>query len=257
MNISVYTLKGTSNNSSYFKIMSWIFLGLVFIGFAPSFYLKLLVEDQPFYPKGLPFPYIIHGFILTCWYVFLVLQTTLIQHRNLRLHRKFGVLGAFWAFLVLISTFWVISLFPARMAELANDLGKTVEEVEPGLSGILWLDFFMSLLFVGFIGLGISERNNPEVHKRMMFFSGLVFLFAAVFRVGGIIGFLTDIDAGPILGLGILFMISISLLFHDKNMFGRVLPLTWVCFGTYWLAIIASFILGESDSAKKFILELF
>jgi len=257
MNFSAYPMKGTSLNSPYFKIMSWIFLGLVFIGFAPSFYLKFLVEDQPFYPKGLPFPYILHGFVLTVWYVLLVFQTTFIQNRKLNLHRKMGYFGAFWAFAVLISTFWVISLFPARMAELANDLGKTIEEVEPGLSGILWMDFFMCLLFVGFVGIGISERNNTVVHKRMMFFSGLVFLFAAVFRVGGIIGFLTGVDAGPVLGLGILLMISISLLFHDKNNFRRILPLTWVSFGIYWLAIIASFILGESVSGKMFILELF
>jgi hypothetical protein len=246
-----------THNPSFFKVMSWIFLGLVFIGFAPSFYLKFLLEEQPFYPKGLPFPYILHGFVLTIWYVLLVFQATFIENRKLNLHSKMGYFGAFWAFAVLISTFWVISLFPARMAELANDLGKTIEEVEPGLSGILWLDFFMCLLFVGFVGIGISERNNTVVHKRMMFFSGLVFLFAAVFRVGGIIGFLTGIDAGPILGLGMLLMISTSLLFHDKNKFGRVLSLTWICFGTYWLAIIASFILGESDSAKRFILELF
>lgn len=246
-----------THTSSFFKVMSWIFLGLVFIGFAPSFYLKFLVDDQPFYPKGLPVPYMLHGLVLTVWYVLLVIQTTLIQNRNLKLHRKLGVLGAFWAFLVLISTFWVISLFPARMAELANDLGKTVEEVEPGLSGILWLDFFMSLLFVGFVSLGISERRNPDVHKRLMFFSGLVFLFAAVFRVGGIVGFLTGISAGPILGLVILLLISTTILFHDKKRFGKVLSLTWFCFGVYWLAIITSFVLGESDWGKGFILELF
>lgn len=246
-----------SYNSSYFKIMSWLFLALVFIGFAPSFFLKFLVEDQPLYPKGLPLPYIFHGLILTIWYALLVFQTTLIQNKNLNQHRKMGVFGAFWALLVIISTFWVISFFPARMAELANDLGKTVEEVEPGLSGILWLDFFMSLLFVGFVGMGIAQRNNPIVHKRLMFFSGLVFLFAAVFRIGGIIGYLSGFNAGPILGLVILLLISISALFHDKIKLKRVLPLTWACFGLYWIAIIVSFVLGENDSAKRFILELF
>lgn len=249
--------KDNSAGSSYFKIMSWIFLALVFIGFAPSFYLKLWVENQPFYPKGLPLPYIFHGLVLTVWYVLFVFQTTLIKNKNLTLHRKMGFFGAFWAFLVLVSTLWVISLFPARMGELANDLGKPLEEVEPGLSGILWLDFFMSLLFVGFIGLGISERKNPAIHKRLMFFSGLVFLFAAVFRVGGIIGFLTGINAGPILGLGILLLISASALFHDKNKLGKVLPLTWTCFALYWLAIILSFVLGEMEWGKKIILDFF
>lgn len=246
-----------SADSSYFKIMSWIFLSLVFIGFAPSFFLKFLVDDQPFYPNGLPLPYIIHGLVLTIWYVLMVFQTTLIQKRNLRLHRKMGFFGAIWAFLVLASTLWVISLFPPRMAELANHLGKTIEEVEPGLAGILWLDFFMSLLFVGFMGLGISERKNPDIHKRLMFFSGLVFLFAAVFRLGGIIGLLAGFDAGPILGIGILILISISVLFHDKVKLGKVLPLTWTCFGLYWLAVILSFALGEMEWGIKTMLRFF
>lgn len=249
--------KKKTSTTSYFKIMSWIFLGLVFIGFAPSFYLKILVEDQTFYPNGLPFPYILHGVVLSGWYILLVIQTTLIQSRNLKLHRKMGVFGAFWAFVVLASTFWVISLFPGRMAELANDLGKTVEEIEPGLAGILWLDFFMSLLFVGFMGSGISERKNQDIHKRLMFFSGLVFLFAATFRVGGIIGSLTGISAAPILGLGILILISISVLFHDKVKLGKVLPLTWTCFGLYWLAVISSFVLGEMEWGIKTILRFF
>ncbi len=242
---------------SFFNIMSWVFLGLVFVGFAPSFFLKFLVEDQPFYPKGLPIPYIVHGIILTGWYVLFVFQSNLVQNSNLTLHRKIGLFGAIWAFLVLASTFWVISLFPSRIADLASDLGKTVEEVEPGLAGILWLDFFMSLLFVGFVGLGISERKNPDVHKRFMFFSGLVFLFAAVFRIGGIIGFLSGINAGPILGLGLLLIISSSILIHDRRKIGKVLPLTWSCFGVYWVAISASFVLGELDWSKKLILDFF
>lgn len=244
-------------SSSYFKIMSWVFLGLVFVGFAPSFFLKFLVDDQPFYPNGLPIPYIFHGLILTAWYILFVVQTTLIQNRNLSLHRKMGVFGAIWALFVLASTFWVISLFPGRMAELALDLGKTVDDVEPGLSGILWLDFFMSLLFAAFVSLGISERKKPEKHKRLMFFAGLVFLFAAVFRVGGIIGLLGGFSLGPFLGLGILLTISISLLFHDRIKLGKVLPLTWGCFGFYWLGVILSFVLGESAWGKAYILQLF
>ncbi|MDP2042612.1 MAG: hypothetical protein Q8S14_05920 [Algoriphagus sp.] len=249
--------RAKSMSPPYFHAMTWIFLCLVFIGFAPSFFLKFWIEAQPFYPEGLPIPYILHGLVLTVWYVFLVVQSTLIKNRSLNLHRKIGYFGAIWAFFVLASTLWVISLFPSRMEELSFALGKTVQEIEPGLSGILWLDFFMSLLFSSFVGLGIAERKNPEAHKRLMFFSGLVFLFAAVFRISGIVGTLGGIEAGPVFGLGLLLVISISVLFYDRMQLGKVLPITWGCFGFYWFGVILSFILGESSWGKEFMLGLF
>jgi hypothetical protein len=109
--------------SDYFFIMNCLFLALVFLGFAPSFYVKFLVPDQPFYPQGLPVLYIFHGIVLTVWYVFLVFQSGLIRSNKLVIHRKTGWFGAFWAVLVLGSTLWVIQFFPGRMEQLASDLG--------------------------------------------------------------------------------------------------------------------------------------
>jgi len=234
-----------------------IFLALVYIGFAPSFYLNFLVDDHPLYPRGLPWAYIVHGVVLTGWYLLFVVQSSLIVSGNRALHRRLGYLGAVWAVGVLATTWWAVRMFPNRMQELALETGQTVAEVEPGLAGILWLDVFMSLLFLGFVAGGTLHRSRPREHKRLMLFAGLAFLFAAVFRVSGMVGHLTGLAFGPLLGLLLLVVLWLSVLIHDRRAEGRVLAVTWTAFGLYWVAVVSSFLLGGSSWGEAFIVGLF
>lgn len=172
------------SRSYYFYSIFIIQSVIVFLGFAPSFYLKFLVDDDPYYPGGLPVPHMIHGCILTIWYIFLVAQTRWISSNNVMIHKRMGRFGAAWAAMVFLSTWWVIFLFPSRLAGLAQESNSTVAELEPNLVQILWLDVFMSILFAAFIIAGIINRYSPHIHKRVMLFSGVVFLFAASSRLG-------------------------------------------------------------------------
>jgi len=234
------------NRSNYFYIMFWILLILVFIGFAPSFYLKPLISEHPFYPDGLPGSHIVHGVILTLWYIFLVVQSGWVNYNKVHIHRKLGWIGVTWAVLVVSSTVYTVSLFPERMVALAQQLNSTVEEIEPGLVSILWLDVFMCLLFVVFFTLAVLQRNKPDIHKRLMLYTGLVFIFAATNRVAGILGYLTGSDISFILGFLLLLALTVSVLFHDYKTKKRILPISWWCFGLYWLAIVLSIIITET-----------
>ncbi len=233
--------------SNYFYTMFWILLVLVFLGFAPSFYLRPLVTEQPFYPDGLPNPHRVHGIILTIWYIFLVVQSGWIKYNKVHIHRKLGWFGVTWAVLVLFSTAYTVSIFPERMVVLAQQLNSTVAEIEPGLVSILWLDVFMSLLFVVFFILAILQRNNPDIHKRFMLYTGLVFIFAATNRVAGTIGYLTFSSITPVLGSLLLLSLTASVLVHDYKTRKRILPVSWWCFGLYWLAIVLSMVIGETS----------
>jgi uncharacterized integral membrane protein len=235
------------NRSTYFRNMSRILLLFVFLGFAPSFYLKFLLDEHSFYPDGLPLPHVIHGIILTVWYVFLVVQTGLIESNRFNLHQRLGWFGAVWAVLVLVSTVWVISVFPNRMQSLAHQLQSTVDEVEPGLTFILWLDVFMCLLFIGFLTTAIVKRNEAAIHKRLMLYTGLVFIFAATNRMAGSIAYITGLDISMPLGLLLLVSLTGSLLLHDRKAYGRILGVSWWCFGLYWAGVILSLVISSSD----------
>ncbi|MBX2964139.1 MAG: hypothetical protein KF687_16630 [Cyclobacteriaceae bacterium] len=232
---------------NFFYFMHIALLVLVFLGFAPSFYLKPLIADQPFYPNGLPTPHIIHGIILTVWYIFLVVQARWIKIKTISTHRKSGWFGAVWAVLVIASTVWVISLFPDRMEALAQQTHSTVEELEPNLLQILWLDIFMSTLFVALILTGILKRNTPHIHKRVMLYTGIVFLFAAAFRLGGIISDLTIPVLGPATSVGLLLGLTVSLLVHDYRTRKKIYPVSWLCFALYWGFTALSFLVAETE----------
>jgi hypothetical protein len=234
------------SDSNYFFAMFWILLMLVLIGFAPSFYVKSLAPEHPLYPNGLPNPHIVHGIILTVWYIFLVVQVGWIKFNKIHTHRMLGWFGATWAALVFASTIWVISIFPERMEQLAKQLNSTVDEVEPGSVSIIWLDIFMCVLFVACFTIAIIKRKQPIIHKRLMLYTGIAFIFAAVFRIGGIASYLLENNVGMLVSLLILVCITVSLLVHDYKSIGKIQPVSWWCFGLYWLAIILSNVIAET-----------
>ncbi len=242
-----------TSRSNYFYSVYWILLVVVFLGFAPSFYLKFLIPDQSYYPNGLPTLHIVHGIILTVWYIFLVVQARWIAVKKISVHRKMGWLGAAWAVLVMITTWWVISVFPDRMVLLAAQTNSTVEALEPGLVQILWLDIFMSVLFVAFILTGFIKRKTPHIHKRLMLYSGIVFLFAATGRLGGIIGFLTIPPLGFITNVAILLGLTASLMIHDYRRYKKIYTVSWVCFALYWGLTFLSFYVAETKVGSQLI----
>jgi hypothetical protein len=243
--------------SNYFYGISIAFLLIVFFGFAPSFYLKFLVGDQEYYPEGLPVPHMVHGFILTTWYVFLVLQTRLIQSRRAKVHMQLGWFGVSWSVLVVLSTCWVISVFPARMQWLAEKMNSSVDHVEPGLASILWMDVFMTIMFIVCIAGGIINRKKPAIHKRLMLYSGIAYLFAATYRIGGNLSYETKIPILGITGTLTLLLLTGSLFWHDWKRFGKILPVSWQCFIAYWILTIGAKMVGNTAWGKDFILSIF
>ncbi|HRD52653.1 MAG TPA: hypothetical protein PKY96_08395 [Flavobacteriales bacterium] len=228
-----------------------LMLLIVFLGFAPSYYLRPWASWDEFYPEGLPWPHLIHGIILTVWYAFLLLQAALIRSKSVQLHRRLGWAGAVWALLVLGSTAWVMMLFPGRMQLLAAQRGTTVQELEPGLASLLWLDMFMGLLFAIFTGLAIARRREPAIHKRLMLFSGVVFLFAATSRIGGTLAKLTDCEPLALIGMVLLLAVSASILVHDRRTEGRILPVSAYCFSVYWAFFLLAMAIGSTDFGER------
>ena len=79
----------------FFFVAHLALLIVVLVGFAPTFYLRALSERHP-----LPAILILHGAVLTCWFLFTVLQAWLMQMRRVRWHRRMGYVAAGYAGLV-------------------------------------------------------------------------------------------------------------------------------------------------------------
>jgi hypothetical protein len=163
------TASGRAGRSgqSYFYVTVAILTGLlVFVGFAPSFYLKGALGPA----RDLSALTVGHGVVMTTWYVLFFLQATLIARKRPDLHRRAGVAGAIVAMLIVVlgSLVQFNSLGDDRVR--LGALHAVVASIAP------FFDFAV------LVGCALYWRKKADVHKRLMLLATLTPLGAAIGR---------------------------------------------------------------------------
>src|ERR1043165_414761 len=82
-----------ASERKFYSRMAILLVAVVFLGFAPSFYLKGVVPPYPRPNPTLPPAVMFHGLTFTLWMVLLVLQTQLVATRRVETHMKLGKLA--------------------------------------------------------------------------------------------------------------------------------------------------------------------
>ena len=153
-----------SPRSQYFYVVTAaLVLLVVFIGFAPSFYLKGHLGPA----RELSWLVRIHGAVMTAWFVLLLVQAVLIRRKRPDVHRLLGYLGGILALVLAVLVTAV--QFGATRDERAR-LGTL--HVEGGTIGFM-------LEFLLLVGLALWWRKRPEIHKRLMLVATVILLGAA------------------------------------------------------------------------------
>jgi hypothetical protein len=145
---------------------------VVFVGFAPTFYLR-----GAFHPDPLPPVFQIHGAVFSAWVILFVLQTALVSARRTPLHRRLGWLGGAVAVLMLVTGFLAAAAAVRR--------GTSMPGLPPPLI-FFAIPFFDLVTFAALVGAGLSQRARPAHHKRLMLLATLAVLAAAVARLPGV-----------------------------------------------------------------------
>lgn len=148
---------GLASDRIFFGGMGVFLLGSVFLGFAPTYYLK--TPDAPPLTPLLE----VHGAVLTAWYLFYIAQTTLVSARRVDLHRKFGMAG-----LVLAVAVTILSI------------GTTV--AVRGFNDRIVFSAVAVAMFVGFMVAGWLARRDGPAHKRFMLLAMISLMAPAVAR---------------------------------------------------------------------------
>ena len=205
-----YSHAAAARNQRWFYTAMAVAAALViFIGFAPSYYLK------PFTGAG-PLPPLVHmhGAVFTAWVILFVVQVRLVDARQLRLHRRLGV-GA----VVLSAAMMVLgtlTMFAAARRHGTAPFGLTGAQ-------FMLIPLIDILIFGTLVTFAVVYRRRGAVHKRLMLLAltgGL--LPAPLARIG------------IMLGLPVLFPLLLSGalaagVVHDRMTLGRVHPVNrWV-----------------------------
>ncbi len=128
---------------------------VIFLGFAPSFYLKGVTHaPPPLTPLS-----ITHGVVYTAWFALFVVQAALVPAKRIALHRQLGMTGA-----MLFGAMVVLGL---STAITAGRLGHAPPGSPPPL-------VFMALPVLGIpalvavVGLALLMRRRRDWHQRLM-----------------------------------------------------------------------------------------
>jgi hypothetical protein len=183
--------------------------GLVFWGFAPTYYLKLL-----FGSPALSTRLHIHGAIMSSWLVLFFVQACLISARRVDLHRRLGLAGVVIAILV------VIMGSTTTFNAAAREVGRHSEEATARVT-VLGLELVQMALFAALVAAAIWMRRRPDFHKRLMLLGTACMMPSAFSRIPVNLTFMVS-NMLSILILFNLFVVVSALIDTLRN--GRLHP---------------------------------
>ena len=206
----------------FFSGMSLALVLSVFIGFAPTYYLRSSFPESQTYAPPEAFFYAVHGAVCTAWMLLLLVQTWLVRGRHLALHRALGVLSLFVAIGVAGT-----GVYGALLAG-SRDRGFMAPPFAPEV--FLLVPLLDAGLFALLTGAGIALRRRPQAHKRLMLLGTLSMCQAALVRITPV-----GPASGPVMQLSLTLLFVLALAVWDKRSAGRVHPVTlWVGFPLFF-----------------------
>jgi hypothetical protein len=111
-------LPGRRFDHVFFPGLAWLMLIIVFVGFAPSYYLAGVLRS--------PLPSVaihVHALVFSCWIALLIAQTSLTVVGRVDIHRRLGIAGFILACSMLFVGVWAATDQLARESHVRDPLG--------------------------------------------------------------------------------------------------------------------------------------
>jgi hypothetical protein len=207
---------------------------IVLIGFSRTLYLRAWL-DVP----AIPAYVLLHGVVLTGWFVAVVFQAAFVAIHRTDIHRRLGWIAAGLGVATLILSVGVT--FAAVPRQYAGDSSSL-----PGLSRLFWANLAALLCFGVFLAAAIARRRRPETHKRLMLLAAMSVVQPAMARVRQV--WFPDLD-GSIFALVWLSLLVGALALHDLRRSGRVHSATLLG-GVFFLGsrAVALYLIAPSET---------
>lgn len=206
---------GARSESRFFVIMAIVPCVILFVGFAPSFYLKGLI---PAPVPALSLLTAVHGVVYTLWMALFIAQATLIHTGRPAVHRQLGMMGVLLFGIMVTLGYWT--------GITAGRLGHA----PPGAPEPL---VFMALPLIGITGslvivaMALWNRRYSDWHKRLM----LAAMFSLTAPGTGRILIAAGLGASPHLALLVSDVMLFVAMGYDYANTRRVHPAYWCALG--------------------------
>ena len=191
---------------AFFPAMSSLLIVLVFLGFAPTYYLR------PVSAGPIPAYLHVHGAAMTAWFLLLLVQTALIATRRRGAHRRLGIAGACVAVVIVVLNPLVVAW---SVPHLMAGNGSTELTALIVVGDLLVVGTFLVL-----VGLAIRWRRYPETHSRMLLLASLAVSGPALGRLS------LNLLGAPWAGVIAVMSLPLLIIVHDRVLMKRVHPAT-------------------------------
>jgi hypothetical protein len=141
----------------------------IFAGFARTLYLRSISGAPP-----LSTLLLVHGIVMTTWFVLFALQVGLVEARRPGLHRRLGVFGGVVAACVVYVG--IVAAIDAGRRGVGPAFG-----VSPQM--FMAIPLFDMPVFALLVGVALWQHRRPDIHRRLMLLATLGMLTPAIARI--------------------------------------------------------------------------
>lgn len=156
----------------FFSAMAVLLIGIVVVGFAPTYYLRGAIPLESHVLPLTPLAHV-HGVLFSCWALLFVSQTLLVSAGQTHIHRRLGYLG-----LGLLPLMIIVATITALHGALRSAGPPDIPPLQFLAISLLDVPVFGLL-----IGLALWKRHKVATHKRLMLIAMIGMLGPALSRV--------------------------------------------------------------------------
>lgn len=218
--IASSTVDAQTRERRFYCRMALFLVVIVFLGFAPSFYLRNVVPSYPRPNPTLSPAVIMHGLLFTLWMLAFVAQTQLVAAGRRDLHMKLGAATIALAVLLVpvmyLTAVWQVAR--ANQPPFTDPLTWTAIPLAgiPAFAYLVWQAW--------------KRRRQAQWHKRLMLAASILVVFGPGFgRIPLSPPIFWGFAAQLALGIVVLFA---PLVIWDRRTQGHVHPATWIGIAT-------------------------
>ncbi len=207
-------------DAGFYLTMVLVSAAIIFVGFAPSFYLKSLIHAPP----PLTQLTIAHGIVFTAWILLFITQVALIARKQPILHRQLGILGA-----VLYGSVASLGLLTAITG---GRLGHAPPEA-PAPLAFMALGLFTIVAALALVVMALWNRRRSDWHKRLMLASLFMMTGPGTGRIAIPLGFATQEVA---VGFFVTYLLLTVAILYDYRVHRHVHQAYWIAAGIFVVA---------------------